>query len=136
MAITNEEWKKLAKLLDDKLDQKLNKRFEHIDKRFDKTDARFEKIDARFEKTEKRFDEKLKLLGENIITQITGYIDESILPLINEKADKADVARIERKLDQAIDRLYGHEDRILAIESVPVVAHHLSIKKTGKKSSD
>lgn len=142
MAITNDEWKKLAKLLDERLDIKLEEKLEgKLSKKFSEFEVRFErkleeKFDSKLEGLEGRFDKKLKTFGEDIITDITNYIDESIIPLINEKADKTDVDRMERKLDRAIDRLYGHEDRISEIESVPVVAHHLSIKKTRKKTSD
>lgn len=119
MAITNDEWQKLAKLLDERLDIKLE-----------------EKLSKKFSEFEVKFDNKLVKMQKTINIEIGDYITEELLPLIDEKANKTDTDRIERKLDRAIDRLYGHEDRISNIESVPVVTHHLSIKKAGKKSSD
>lgn len=106
MAITNDEWRKLGKLLDDKLEEKL----------------------------EQKLTEKLADTEHNILTSVTNYIDERIIPMIEEKANRVDTDRMERKLDRALEKLDRHDKRISGIESVPAVAHQLSIKKPRKSA--
>lgn len=67
---------------------------------------------------------------EKIITEVANFISEDVLPQIDEKTDKSDIERIERKVDQVLDKLYDHESRIKDIERIPVIAHELKLKKS------
>lgn len=66
--------------------------------------------------------------------EVTGIVDNKIsvsdylLPLIDNMAEKSDINRIERKLDRLLDTGLDHENRIKAIEHVPVVTHQLKLK--------
>ena len=78
---------------------------------------------------------KAELLASDkrVTDNVSNFIEETLLPMINERfdetADKADIDRIERKLDRLIDTSLDHEQRIKEIESVPVVAHELKRRK-------
>ena len=70
---------------------------------------------------------------KRVTDNVSNFIEETLLPMINERfdetVDKADIDRIERKLDRLIDTSLDHEQRIKEIESVPVVAHELKRRK-------
>lgn len=40
----------------DRLERRMDSRFEKVDERFDEMEARFDKVDARFERIDERFD--------------------------------------------------------------------------------
>lgn len=44
-------------------------------------------------------DEKLAASEKRVISEVGKFIEDSLFPLIGEKADKADIDRIEGKLD-------------------------------------
>jgi hypothetical protein len=78
-----------------------------VEARFDAVDARFDAVDARFGAVDARFDDI-----ESHLVDLRGYIDfghfklqEHITGAANElRLDvKADISRLERKLDQFID---------------------------------
>ena len=58
------------------------------------------------------------------------FISDRVIPLIDEKADKSDIERLEGKVDRALDTLMDHESRIRDKEYSPVVAHDLKQKKS------
>ena len=69
-------------------------------------------------------------MNESYIGNIKKRLEERLLPLIRNMADKSDIERIERKIDKLVDGNLDHESRIKAIEQVPVVAHQLRFKKS------
>ncbi len=67
---------------------------------------------------------------KRILVEIGTFVTDEILPAIDEKADKSDIDRLERKIDQLADKNYEHDVRLKNIESIPAVAHQLRIKKS------
>ena len=97
--------------------------------------------DDDFQRISKLFDEKLAVSEERLkkhttdsvkqlSTDVGDFIAENLFPMIEEKADKTDIDRLERKLDRVLDKSIDHEHRIKDIEQVPVVAHELRFKKS------
>lgn len=72
-------------------------------------------------------DEKLEASEKRIIGELGKFMEDYLFPMIEEKADKTDIDRIERKLDRAIDTGIDHGNRIKAIEQIPSIA--LQIKE-------
>ncbi|TSC64605.1 MAG: Uncharacterized protein G01um101493_85, partial [Microgenomates group bacterium Gr01-1014_93] len=64
-----------------------------------------------------------------IIAEVGQFVEDHLVPMIEEKADKSDIDRLESKLDRVIDTSLDHESRIRDIEQVSVVAHELRLKK-------
>jgi hypothetical protein len=89
----------------DKRFEAVDKRFEAVDKRFEAVDARFDQVDARFDQVDARFDEVTFALVEQ-----RQYTDAAFERLHGEmtagfRTVTGDFGRLERKLDQVIDRL-------------------------------
>ena len=70
-------------------------------------------------------DKKLAASEKRVIGEIGKFMEDNLFPMIDEKADKTDIDRIERKLDRAIDTGLDHESRIKAIEQIPSIAHQI-----------
>lgn len=108
-----------------------------IDKKLTSTE---EKLKKEISSVEERLEEKLTAVKDELLTSdkrtkddIGSFMEDTLLPMIydrlDEMADKADVDRIERKLDKVFDTNLDHERRITDIESVPVIAHELKHRK-------
>lgn len=80
--------------------------------------------------SEKRLKEEIATSDKRVMADIGSFMEDNLFPMIEEKADKSDIDRLERKLDKVLDRSLDHEARIKAIEQVPVVAHELKVKRT------
>lgn len=70
-------------------------------------------------------DEKLAASEKRVIGEVGKFIEDHLFPMIEEKADKSDIDRIERKLDRVIDTGLDHENRIKTIEQLPSIAHQM-----------
>ena len=70
-------------------------------------------------------DEKLAASEKRVIGEVGKFIEDNLFPMIEEKADKTDIDRIERKLDRAIDSGLDHESKIKTIEQLPSIAHQI-----------
>lgn len=70
-------------------------------------------------------DEKLAASEKRVIGEVGKFIEDHLFPLIEEKADKSDIDRIERKLDRVIDTGLDHGNRIKTIKQLPSIAHQL-----------
>lgn len=91
-------------------------------------------------------DDDLKKIGklildseERIITEMGSFVNDTILPQIEEKADKSDlenlatkddINRVERKLDRVTGNDMVQNKRLSDIESIPTIALQLKIKKS------
>ena len=73
--------------------------------------------------------EEVSTSEKRIIGELGGFMEDHLLPIIDAKADKTDIDRIERKLDKFIDTSLHHENRIKAIEHIPVISHQLKTQK-------
>ena len=98
--------------VDGRFDQ-VDRRFEQVDRRFDQVDRRFEQVDRRFEQVDRRFDEVTAAIVEErqytefAFTQLRTEMVarfEQVERRLEETATQEQVARLERKLDQFIDR--------------------------------
>ncbi|MBI2430543.1 MAG: hypothetical protein HYV39_00845 [Candidatus Levybacteria bacterium] len=47
-------------------------------------------------------DEKIRASEKRIISEVGNFIDQAILPQLDDKADKKDVQRLEQKLDSLL----------------------------------
>lgn len=65
----------------------------------------------------------------NIIEEIAGFMEMHILPKLKEQADKSAIDRCERRIDHLADKVGEHDVRLKDVESIPVIAHQLKIKK-------
>ena len=66
-------------------------------------------LDQQISSSEKRIigiiDEKISASEKRVIGGIGTFLSEQVLPLIDEKADKTDIERLERKLDRSNCRI-------------------------------
>lgn len=79
-----------------------------------------------------------------VMAEVGKFVEDVILPAIEDKADKKDIARLEsrmgnvetrldnldRKLDHFSAQAIKHEQEIKNIMSTPTIAHELNRKKT------
>lgn len=83
------------------------------------TDQDFQKIGKLISNSEVR-----------IIGEVGKFIEDSLLPVLEQKADKSDIDRLERKLDRIAGQVTDHEQSLKQIKSIPVIAHTLKIKRS------
>jgi len=88
-----------------------------------------EEVSASEKRLEKRLSEEIGKSEKRVLGEIGKFVEDQLLPLIEEKADKSDIDRLERKIDHITGKVSEHDVRITRIESVPVVAHELKHKK-------
>lgn len=86
-------------------------------------------VDEKLASSEQRLKEEISASEKRIMNDMGDFIDHSLLPQIKEKADKSDIDRLERKMDRALDNNMKQNRRLDSIESVPVIAHELKLKK-------
>lgn len=124
--MTNNDLNQIGALMDKKL-----KTLEGELKK--KISATEEKLDKKISLVEEKLRTEMLVSDKRVTDNISSFMEDTLLPWINnrfdETADKADIERIERKLDRVIDTNQDHERRIKDIESVPVVACELKRKK-------
>lgn len=89
-----------------------------------------QRLKAEIESTEQRLKAEIAISDKRVLADIGSFMEDNLFPMIDEKADKADIARLEQKLDKALDSNQDHERRIRNIEHIPVIAHELKVKKT------
>lgn len=95
----------------DAIEQKLDGLAASVDARFDAVDARFDAVDARFDAVDTRFDEVTSALVEQ--RQYTEFAFERLRGemVAGFAAMTTNFGRLERKLDQVIDRIPGPDGR-------------------------
>lgn len=79
--------------------------------------------------SEKRLLDEIGNSEKRVLGEMGKFVEDELLPAIEEKADKTDIDRIERKLDYFGARVLEHGHRLDTIESLPTVVHELRIKK-------
>ena len=72
---------------------------------------------------------------KRVVSGIVDFISDHLMPLIDEKADRTDIDRLERKLDFYVDKTIDLKSRVDDIGSILAIAHELKIKKH-KKAKD
>ena len=76
---------------------------------------------------------RLRTMVKEEITASEGrigqFLEERVIPLIEQKADKTDIDRLEGKLDNNIARTMEQGHRLDTLESLPMIAHELKVKK-------
>ncbi len=80
--------------------------------------------------SEQRLRKEISASEKRVIGEIGTFMEDHLFPMIEEKADKTDIDRIESKLDKVIDTSIDHENRLKDIEHVSVVAHELKFKRS------
>ncbi|MBI4035365.1 hypothetical protein HY383_00290 [Candidatus Daviesbacteria bacterium] len=97
-----------------------------IDEKLKASESRMDnKLDEKLKASESRMDNKLKASESRIISEIGKFMEDNLFPVIEEKADKTDIDRIERKLDNVIVTELRNSSRIAAIEQIPSIAHQI-----------
>lgn len=86
-------------------------------------------INEKLDNLSESLDEKFAAAEKRVLGEIGKFVEDEILPAIDEKADKADIDRIERKLDNFGARVMEHGQRLDTIEFLPTIAHELRVKK-------
>ncbi|MBI2086114.1 hypothetical protein HYT74_02115 [Candidatus Daviesbacteria bacterium] len=134
--MTNNDLNQIGSLIDKKLsatEDRLKREIalteERLDKKISSTEEKLKiEISSVEERMNKEIDatkEELLASDKKIMVDIGTFMEDTLFPMIDEKADKSDIDRIERKLDRVLDASLDHGRRIKDIESVPVVAHDL-----------
>lgn len=80
------------------------------------------RMTGRIESAIQRSEKKIGLKLEQLSNDIAEMVDNTILPMIAEKADKSDIERLERKLDRVIDKVSEHDLEINKIKSQVIVS--------------
>lgn len=69
---------------------------------------------------------------KRVVKGFVDFVSDSLMPLIDDKAGKTDIDRIEHKLDNLSARTMESSHRLDVIESIPVIAHELKIRRSKK----
>lgn len=135
--MANNDLNQISKLLDEKLtatEKRLRTEITTTEKRFNKRlTATEEHFNKRLTSTEEHLRADITSAitdsGDNIIEEIAGFMEVNLLPKLEDKADKSDIERVERRIDYSADKIGEHDIRLKNIESIPVIAHELKLKK-------
>lgn len=87
-----------------------------------------QRLKAEIVSTEQRLKTEIAVSDKRVMADIGSFMEDTLFPMIDEKADKEDIARLERKLDKTLNTNLDHERRIKDIEHVSVIAHELKFK--------
>ena len=82
--------------------------------------------------SEKSLQQEISASENKIVKDLVNFVSDQLIPIIDEKADKTDIDRLERKLDFYIDGSLDLKTRVGDIESLPTVAHELKVKRKRK----
>lgn len=77
----------------------------------------------------KLLDKKLSANKEEVVDEMITFMEENLFPQFERIAEKSDIERVERRIDSTADKVGEHEVRIKNIETIPVIAHELKVKK-------
>jgi hypothetical protein len=97
-----------SKSVDRRFEQ-VDRRFEQVDRRFEQVDRRFDQVDQRFDQVDRRFDETTAAVVEQrqytefAFERLRGEMLARFDAIEARMATRADIDRLERKLDQFID---------------------------------
>lgn len=128
--MTNNDLDQIKGVLKEEIDKALDKRLSVTEKIFDeKLTATEKRLRTEIAAVERRLKSEITDSGDNIIEEIAGFMEVNILPKFEGKADKSGLDRIEGRTDRLADKVSQHDVRFKNIESIPVIAHQLKIKK-------
>ena len=88
-----------------------------------------QKLKKEISASEQRLRGEISASANSVMTDIGQYMEDNLFPMIDEKADKTDIDRLEGKLDRLINASKDYEIRIKDIERIPVIANELKFKK-------
>ena len=80
----------------------------------DKSDL--EQIKNIVQGTEKRLSKEIQDSEARIIAETGKFIEDSIIPQLEEKADKTDIERLERKMDVTNAKIAKHDTAIQSLK--------------------
>lgn len=66
---------------------------------------------------------------KRVLNEIGKFMEDQLIPQLEEKADKADIERLERKFDHFSAKVIEHDKTLNDIKAIPVIAHALKPKK-------
>jgi hypothetical protein len=101
-----------------------------LDERFNQQEQRLSKvIDEKINGSEKRLTDAIQTEGKAVRQEIGDFIYQNLLPQLGEKADKSDIDKLERKVDNFTVRNMENSSRLDKIENLPAIAHELTAIK-------
>ena len=131
--MNNTDLKQIVYLMDNKLKGFRGVVREEISKSEKRLGGEISASEKRLQKdlsqTEQKLKEEISASDRRVMGDIGQFMEDNLFPMIDEKADKSDIDRLERKLDRVIDTNLGYDQRFRDIERVPVIAHELKFKK-------
>lgn len=95
----------------------------------ERLEQKIEGVSERLTFVKKELEQKIEESGKSVMSDIAQFMDDQIAPMIDEKADKTDIERLERKLDLNLSKNLEQDHRLSKLESVPLIAHELKIRK-------
>lgn len=121
--MTTKDLKSLGDLMDTKLgslegrmDIKLNNLEEKMDTKLNQMEEKMDtKLGSLEDKLGNRLTNEIKASEKRIIKGVASFISDHLLPIIDEKADKEEVDKIRRKVND--------------IELLPTVNHELKVRR-------
>ena len=126
--MNNDDLNKFRKVVREEVSQVVDESVSASEKRLVGTID--EKISASEKRLDQKIDQRITVSEEKIINAVSKFISEDVLTQLDEKADKADIERLERKIDRCLDMNVDHESRIKDIEQISVIAHQLGSKRS------
>lgn len=88
-----------------------------------------QRLEKRITTTEQRLRKDIISTEQRIIGEVGKFVEDQLLSQLEEKADKADIGRLERKFDHFASGVNDHDNRLSNIESIPAIAHELKSPK-------
>lgn len=120
------DFKKISQIIDEKLGATEKRLETSLNERLEAT------FDEKLAGSEKRLREEISGSEKRVIKGFVDFVSDQLMPVIDEKADKTDIDRIERKLDYYNARTMENTHRLDVVESLPTVAHELKFKRKTK----
>jgi len=84
---------------------------------------KLDELEAKLSATKKELGQKIEDSRKGIVNDIAEFMEKSLFPMIEEKADKTDIERLERRLDHLADKIGEHDVKLKKIESTSVATH-------------
>ncbi len=129
--MNNDDFKKLRTVIKEEVASVVEEKLTASEQRSKKELTTLEqRLKREITTSEQRLKEEISASEKRVMADIGSFMEDNLFPMIEEKADKSDIDRLERKMDKVLDRGLDHESRIKAIEQVSVVAHELKLKRS------
>lgn len=117
--MTNDNLSQIQKVFKTEINTALDNKLADIEKR----------LRAEISSTKEDLKTEIVASEKRVISEIVDFVHDQLMPLIDDKADKTDIDNVTRRTDYLGNKVGEHAVRLKNIESIPVVAHQLNVKK-------